>query len=1389
MSEIENRGVAFWKILALMIASLIIFSVITNIYYANKIKSLTTEHISKIVEDEAKYLIEDIIKRKIEKIEFETSFYKHRLEDYLEQNNSVVTNDILNDLIFGGKYETDLLLFEDHRSGDLFHSFTYSIPIEELKKTSLIDFQKAQIVNLKESGISLIVQSIEIRDPIDTNRIKGHMHSIYIINNHSLLDVHKDVFKNDRIFLLLNRNIVESNVNNEQKYHQFFKTLEMKSSHETDFFQILEPLLIDNIDSGLMIYIKSANEFSSVLSQYIKDQFTWMLIQWVLIASSFGFAFHRMNNISLTSLLNLSTLLSKTNETVKFKPTLINEYNIIADALIDMSNNMKDKTLLLESISDAVQDAIILMDGNGTVKFCNTSIKNILGYSREEMLGKDMHQLIAPARYHATIYPNLKDFSKTGDGDIVGVLREVEALKKDGTTVFVELAVSSLKLNNEWYAVGSIRDISKRKKAEEILNESMDLLEKAQQLGKIGNWSWDFATGKVTCSDEIFRIYGHKPQSFDVTFENAFKSILREDRKKVGIAVKKVIDGDGKLTLYHGIILPDGSTRIVHELAEVIYDDQHNVIKMDGITQDVTDKQLLLKKLESSHKLLEQKVKERTKELQHEINERIEKETDLVLLQGFLEGYKKAIDSSAIFSITDISGEIIYVNGLFCEISEYRSEDVIGKTHNIIRSKNTSEEVYVDMWSTINNKQVWNGIIQNIKRSGVFYYADTTIIPILGKDGIIVEFIGVQHDVTKLYEALEKASIAEKAKSNFLASMSHEIRTPLNGIMGFIELLKQSNLDEIQKDYLNIIDTSSHNLRNMINDVLDFSKIESGKMELEILPFNPVNEFDTTVELFQAKANEKNIDLLYFSDPLQPEFLYGDHHKVKQILTNLISNAIKFTPENGLVSVSIRIATLNDNQCTLRFSIKDTGVGIATNKQQNIFNIFEQADASITRQYGGTGLGLALCKNLVSLMGSELLLESKVGSGSNFYFSLTFDLQENFSQTYYSIFSQNTIGVFITNEYLEQELLLQEYFTSMAINYKTFEDIDNISVKGLDSMIFFYSSNTELIISKFKEYFPDIPIIIILDGNQNIESIKQFTPYFINKPMNGSKIYNLLSQLFYSDSINDGDNDLINLSSKLTYPYDILIAEDNFVNQKLITIILKNLDAKVTLAENGKEAFEKATQVKFDLILMDIHMPEMDGIAATKAIIDYERSENYDKRTPIVALTADVIKEDLVLMKQAGIKDILKKPLVLNELIEVFGKYLDPVHINIEKFHVKNNFMLNYQDQIKVISEATCIDDIAIINELIFEFIESCENEVKLILDELGKKNIENVYMHSHSIKGMAANLHFQEILDISQSIEISSKNNEEIEYDVLIRQLSKAIKKLKLLWHSENPS
>ena len=509
-------------------------------------------------------------------------------------------------------------------------------------------------------------------------------------------------------------------------------------------------------------------------------------------------------------------------------------------------------------------------------------------------------------------------------------------------------------------------------------------------------------------------------------------------------------------------------------------------------------------------------------------------------------------------------------------------------------------------------------------------------------------------DITlKAKESEEDALKANETKSQFLANMSHEIRTPLNAIIGFSDILSNSDMQVEHREKAEIISKSAKALLNIINDILDISKVESGKYEISKSNFDLKDLLDQIVQLYAVNTKQKGIRFLYTLDESIPNFVFSDETRLKQVLSNIISNAIKFTPESGKVSFDVKLLNINKNIARVRFSVKDEGIGISIENQKNIFEPFSQADGSISRKYGGTGLGLAISLNIVKMLGSEIKLISRENEGSVFYFDLDLVVQD-----------MNTINVnklkydFAICYIMEDTENIRNHLINTVKYFGRIHqgDEDIESCKKMDLIFCFGDSQLYEKLSKRKDKFK-CPVVYVgnMDKINNDNKMKHLMDYFLDVPIYGSKIFNIIAE---SKLIEKDVQKIENKTeSKENFSGRILVAEDNPNNQLLIKIILQKLGLDVTIVENGQLAVEKYQSENFDLVFLDINMPIMDGLTALKHIRAYEK--DIQKYTPIIALTANSINGDRERYIDEGMDNYLSKPFDRNQLIAILHLYIN----------------------------------------------------------------------------------------------------------------------------------
>jgi len=511
-------------------------------------------------------------------------------------------------------------------------------------------------------------------------------------------------------------------------------------------------------------------------------------------------------------------------------------------------------------------------------------------------------------------------------------------------------------------------------------------------------------------------------------------------------------------------------------------------------------------------------------------------------------------------------------------------------------------------------------------------------------------------DASAIYTFLSQTiKEANQAKDLFLANMSHEIRTPLNGIVGFTQLLKSTELSEDQEEFIKVIEDSSENLLSIVNDILDLSKIKADKIELESIPFNARERFESAVETYAAKASQKGIEFGTYIDPNIPPSLIGDPTKLSQVIINLISNSTKFTNPDGEVNVFVDLVSESSITATLKFSVQDTGIGMTKEQQGKIFDAFSQADSSTSRKFGGTGLGLAISSRLVNIMGGEIKIESQPDAGSTFYFTIDFEKQSGAEEDTFNDYSNIMLGLHLPRNGIDRQIdkNLKRYVEHLGANFKVFygDEIYGMSKDELPDIICFdhkYNKRGSDL-NKLSNLDTNIVLMAQQDFKNDDESIMSKISKVVYKPLNFSKVIKLLEDAMSSDT-NATKVTKKEPNTKIRF-HDVhaLVAEDNAINQKLIMKILEDFGLDSTIANNGKEAVDLRKQNEYDLVFMDIQMPVMGGIDATREILEYENISG-QKHIPIIALTANALAGDREKYIEAGMDNYTSKPINIEQI-------------------------------------------------------------------------------------------------------------------------------------------
>jgi PAS domain S-box-containing protein len=937
----------------------------------------------------------------------------------------------------------------------------------------------------------------------------------------------------------------------------------------------------------------------------------------------------------------------------------------------------------LRHLIDSVNDAIVAIDAENNVVEWNRAAEGIFGFSRDEALGRNLDQLIGGGNVGEAKRITGRIIRK---GERVADLQTVR-YRKDGSPVPVQISASPVMSGRKIVsAVAIYRDVSEQKKREELLLHYSRLLRAISDINQtiiqegdperlLGKCCRILArTGKYEFVRSIMLDEGRNPVRFIAAGRESSRETLLPCELKVienrrSLFIPEVEDS----STCRGCGLRGAGWAAVFLLVhkKEVFGLLH-VAKSPGVFNQAQEVKLLE---EISHDLgfaLFSIRKQREKE-------RFEKE-----LADFKEFLEKVLSSLAEgVLVEDEQGMITYANPSMEKMLGYARGGLNGRHWSVVISPEELDRVKE---KSARRRSKTLETYESLLQAG-----DGRKIPVLIHarslfDGL--RFRGVVSAVTDITElkktqeelraSREAALAASRAKSEFLANMSHEIRTPMNGVIGMIELALQTSLSDEQKGFLSGARASAESLLTVLNDILDFSKIEARMVEFNPAEFNLPDSVTEIVSTLSLVAHKKGLELNCRVDPGLPRKVVGDVARLRQVIVNLVSNAIKFT-ERGEVSVDVKEAARDDGAIVLHFSVRDTGIGIPEEKQKTIFQPFVQADNSTSRRYGGTGLGLAISSQLVEMMSGRIWVVSRPGEGSTFHFTARLDVPKGRAGLKPEKTPEELRGLRVlavddndTNRLIIKEMVASWDFevTAAASGREALELIEADRKQGRRFNLVILDVNmpemdgfTLLRKIRADADYADCPVIVLTSADRlgDVRKVRQLRASgYLVKPAKPSELFDLIIT-----AVSDKGKPAAGAkpaaaeaTEKGARPssYEILLAEDNPVNQKVATLILEKRGHKVTVVPDGRQAVEALGRGRFDLVLMDVQMPELDGYAATAEIRKMEGESG--GHIPIVAMTAHAMKGDREKCLAAGMDDYISKPIYPEELYRTMERVM-----------------------------------------------------------------------------------------------------------------------------------
>ncbi len=1039
---------------------------------------------------------------------------------------------------------------------------------------------------------------------------------------------------------------------------------------------------------------------------------------------------------------------------------------------------------------------------NGMVRYANPITSSLLGYSQEELYLRPFPEFIYPDDRNMVVEHYRKRLAGYKDASSAYKFR---VATKDGNVRWFEINAVMIEWKGSPASLNFLTDLTDRLKFEEVLRESekkfRSIFENTQdiyyQTDMNGTISEISPSIKKYTSFERTELIG-KP--FSLVY---YESLDRDNFFRTITEKGKVVDYELHLKAKdNGVIISSTNSH-------VLFDSMGKPLSIEGSLRDITDRKRMEEVLRQS--------------------------------EGRYRTILEEMDD--VYFEVDLAGNYTFVNNANFRILGYSEKEIIGTNFRLYMDNESSEIInnsFRNIYRTGNPER--DIVYKAIDKSGKIQFAEITGFPMKNQKGEIIGFRGIVRDISerkrsemqllemnrilaeetaRANEMAQQSKLASTAKSDFLANMSHEIRTPMNGVIGMTGLLLDTKLTGEQRRYAETVRASGESLLSLINDILDFSKIEAGKLDMEIIDFNLENLLEDFAAIMALRAHDKGLEFLYCTDRQVPLLLRGDPSRLRQILINLAGNAIKFTHQ-GEVAIRVTLADGESGDDTafsrhpsdlslpqpvlLRFSVSDTGIGIPVSKLGMIFDKFTQADASTTRKYGGTGLGLAISKQLVQMMGGDIGVLSEEGRGSEFWFTARLGKQDKMANIaacppadFYNV------KVLIVDDNATNREILTTRLTAWGMRPAEAKDapaallyleqaqadgapfriaIIDMQMPGMDGEALGRAIRADLGLT-------DLRMIMLTSLGSRGDSRRLqdigFSAY-LNKPSRHQDLFNVFSMLLTDNNsctpqpktiiTRHSARDLLSALKKRRAR--VLLAEDNITNQEVALGILNKLGICADAVANGAEAVKMLETIPYDLVLMDVQMPVMDGLEATRTIRNWKLAtgKKYQVSTiPIIAMTAHTMLGDREKCMDAGMSDYLSKPVDPQELAAALGKWLPPEEEN-DKLQLNNDKDTGKEpanEKRKIDNRKKSrnsvwdtagmlkrmMNDETLASNILAGFLDDIPRQINSLKEFLKSGDIQGSERQAHTIKGASANIGGERLRALAFEIEKSAKSGD----------------------------